>query len=162
MKNACDPFRHCLLDRPGADDEALRRHLGECPDCRRLAEAWEVMRAAPRLPVPEIPPEHVDFAVRREAVAVAEHRALSHHALARHFSWLSVAACAAIVVGVIYSLLKTPPSEAPGTPIATSGLAHAEAADWRQLDLAEDFFMLDAEIEITFAMLSPNGYSSGP
>jgi anti-sigma factor RsiW len=161
MKHPCDHVRLRLLDGGGADDQALRQHLDACPECRSLAKAWEAFRDAPRAPRVDTPPEHVDFAVRREAVAVAEHRVHRQHALARGFSWAAIAACAAIVAGVVFSLLRTPPADAPGLPVVTAALAHPEDGAWRQVDLGEDFFILDAEIEITFAMLSQNNNPIG-
>ncbi len=161
MKNACDHVRLRLLDGGEADDQALRQHLEDCPECRGLAQAWKAFRTAPRASRPDTPPEHVDFAVRHEAVAVAEHRVHRQHALARSFSWAAIAACAAIVAGVVFSLLRPPPADAPDPPVVTAALAHPEDSAWRQVDLGEDFFILDAEIEITFAMLSQNNNPIG-
>jgi hypothetical protein len=152
MKHPCATIQARLLDHGGTEDKEVRAHLEACPDCRRLAETWQVFRSAPLPERVGSPPESIDFAIRREAFAVAADRTRHHHALTRWVSLAAVAACVMLIAGVVLSMFRADrPDPMPSPPAA---LAQAADVDWNQLGLDEDFFALNAELEITFAMLT--------
>ena len=157
MNSDCRRLLGTLLEGGGgADDSELRAHLEGCAECRHLLATWQALREVP-LPVTRThPPESVDLAIRREAMVFIEERSRRHHAMTRWVSWVAAAACVALVAGMAVSLFNEGSEPAPVRPAVAPPWApgEAEAATaWSQVGLDGDLFVINAELEITYAIL---------
>lgn len=139
MNPACQSARAIFLDAAGVDDAASLAHLEACPECRRQYEDWQVFRHACPPTWPALPPEAVDQVIREAAAARRRNRLPF-----RSISW-AAAAAAVLIAGLAFAMFRSEPHEAV--------VASAPSLAWEQVDLDEDLFELDADLEIALAMM---------
>lgn len=160
----CDKVQIEVLQNNTADEE-LTRHLRECDECRFIAEAMELfITAKPDVNKYKIPKE-IDASITSEAKAFIDERTSSRTLLAnpmvRPFhTWASVfayAACFILVAWMLVIALSSGSGNQPEiktTHVAVNPPLSQEIKDWNNLDMGEDIFILNTEIEINFAALS--------
>lgn len=151
--NACREFRRDLEwlaadELAGERRQALAKHLGSCPACRRELEAWRSLLADAAIPAAEAEAAvaAVDWpAVSGRILAAAEQRRFSASARRPALSpaWLAAAAALALAVGLglfflgrsMAPVVSAPPGRegfASAVMHLQSGLAREEALSYLQ------------------------------
>ena len=146
----------------GLDDKAVTEHLAGCAECRAIAASLECFVAAkPNVEKYKIP-KRIDEYITSEAVAFIDKRKnpQTYHAemyVKPFYRWASVFAYAACFILVAWMALLAL-TDSNRTPIqaneAESALSSQNINKWDNLDMDDDLFALNKEIDINFASLS--------
>lgn len=148
-------------------DETVATHLLKCDECRGIAESLErFISAKPDVESYKIP-KRIDNHITSEARAFIDERnspvaAGDQNQYINPFhKWASVFAYAACFILVAWMLVitfsdlnRTTLKEAGNSSAKTSAMLDQEIKQWDNLDMGEDLFVLNTEIEINFATLS--------
>jgi hypothetical protein len=147
-------------------DEKVAGHLLECADCRATAESLECfISAKPDLEIYKIPKRIDDYITSESRAFIDERKTESvlletKQHVRSFYKWASVFAYAAcfiliswIVIVALADLNRTSIQEINNKPVAKLSVLDQEIKKWENVDMGDDFFILNTEIEINFASL---------
>lgn len=110
MNKICDMIcNKILMNKIDTFTEDEKAHLANCPECRMMADQWQVMK---NTPLPEMePPKSIEFVIKREAQRAATDRQFVRRSVIRWASIASIAACAVFIFWMSLNMLKTSPEQ---------------------------------------------------
>jgi len=145
-------------------NKRIESHLQECEECRAIALALErFVSAKPSVDKYKIP-KAIDASITTEAQAFVEERSMNSEPAAKDMlrpfhRWgivIAYAACFMLVVWMIVSAFSSGnkiqhiDTENTVSPV----LLNQKLYGWNNLDMDEDIFILNTQIEIDFASLA--------
>lgn len=145
-------------------DKQVAHHLSECAECRGIAKALEnFISAKPNAEKYNVP-KSIDASLTSEAQAFIDERQSGEtaaanpmvrpfHTWATIFAYVACFILAAWMLIIVLSSGKQTGKEENAKMVTSSQLS-PEIKDWDKLDMSDDFFILNTEIEIDFAALS--------
>jgi hypothetical protein len=157
----CSKIQRLALE--GKLSAAAERHVKECLGCRVFADSLDRFVKAKPDYAAYIPPERLDAIVRSEAekrLAIlnaedaGEADAIEPRARSGWMVWLSAAACLALAAWVaVASLFHGRQARGVATAARVDTESCAMAVDWNGIDMREDFFDLQIQIELDMAAI---------
>jgi len=162
----CEQLHKDVLKTP--DDAAVKAHLAECAACCQFVESMKLfVSAKPNVEKYQIPKKIDDYITSEAREFIDEQKSWpTFHGKEKHvkifYKWASFFAYAAcfILIGwmlimALSDLSTNKTEEIPSNKITVKApVLDQEIKKWNNVDMGDDIFALNTEIEINFASLS--------